>query len=201
VKDDVLTVTDGVELQLTALTGNGLQVDAGKGYAVIHANVQLVSMEITSGIAYAYGGVAVNALSMSQDAALYHVTASDLAVENVHSAQDAMIYLTNKTSTSKVTIGRVTSAALLVRIDFTGVNSYPVLKFTGELKTQVNLMVNGKVAVNDPSAITPSMMTAPIANVSDSVNTSNLYVYFIQGNTAHQKLYTKDENGNLSAND
>lgn len=93
------------------------------------------------------------------------------------------------------------SAPFKIYVSFVGVNGYPTLQLKGSIKGSVNLVLDGKVSGSDSTSITSSMMTMPFANVAAAVNTDALRVYFVQGDTAHEKTFVKDSSGNLTANE
>lgn len=186
--DGNLILTDGVDLQLDSLTGAVVRVEANTGYAVLNCALQLTQMDVASGIARVNGSADVQLLNMGKDAALHHLTADNLTVGTVISEEGAMLYTTGKTSTSVVTVGTVVAhSPFALRVDFVGVSGYPTLKLTGAINGEMNLILGGSV-------------NAVIANVTADVNTDALRVYVVQGNTAYQKPYTKDADGNLTVN-
>ena len=196
-----LILKDGVDVQ-AAVTGITITVDAGKGYAVLSGAVAVEQMDVISGIARAYNAVHLQLLQVSKNASLYHLTADHLAVGGIISEENARLYMTNKTSSSVVSIGGVVaSAPLQIYVSFVGLSGYPTLQLKGSIKGGVNLVLDGKVSSSDSTSITPTMMTMPFANVTAAVNTDALKVYFVQGDTAYGKTYVKDEHGNLTANE
>ena len=183
-----MILTDGVDLQLDSLTGAVVRVEANTGYAVLNCALQLTQMDVASGIARVNGSADVQLLNMGKDAALYHLTADNLTVGTVISEEGAMLYTMGKTSASVVTVGMVVAhSPFALRVDFVGVSGYPTLKLTGAINGEMNLILGGS-------------MNAVIANVTADVNTDALRVYVVQGNTAYQKPYTKDADGNLTVN-
>ena len=196
-----LILKDGVDVQ-AAVTGITITVDAGKGYAVLSGAVAVEQMDVISGIARAYNAVHLQLLQVSKNASLYHLTVDHLAVDGIISEENAKLYMTNKTSSSVVSIGGVVaSAPLQIYVSFVGLSGYPTLQLKGSIKGGINLVLDGKVSSSDSTSITPTMMTMPVANVTAAVNTDALKVYFVQGDTAYGKTYVKDENGNLTANE
>ena len=112
-----------------------------------------------------------------------------------------MLYSTGKKSSSNVTIGSiVANRPFTVRLDFVGMDGYPAVKLTGTLLGGLNLILGGKVSASDMTAITPDTMSAVIANALAVADITPLRVYFLQGNTAYECPYTRDNNGNLTVN-
>lgn len=196
-----LILGDGVDVQ-AAVTGITIVIDAGTGYAVLSGAVAVEQMDVVSGTARAYNAVHLQLLQVSKNASLYHLTAEHLAVDGIISEENAMLYMTDKTSSSIVSIGGImASAPFKIYVSFVGVNGYPTLQLKGSIKGSVNLVLDGKVSGSDSTSITSSMMTMPFANVAAAVNTDALRVYFVQGDTAHEKTFVKDSSGNLTANE
>ena len=199
--DADLILTDGAELNVEALTAMMVCVDAKTGYAVINGALQVTQMDVISGSVRINGLADIQLLQMEKDTKLYHLTADNLTVGSVISEEDAMLYTTGKTSASVVTVGGIVARSpLTLQIVFVGVSGYPTLKLTGAIDGSLNLVVSGRVAENDATEITPTMMTVPVANVTSAVDTNALRVYFVKNNTAYEKSYTKDADGNLTAN-
>ena len=197
--DADLTLTDGVELNLDTLTATMLCVDAKTGYAVVNGKLETRQVEMLSGTLRACGKATVELLQMQKNTALYHLTAENLTVDSVISEEGAMLYMAEKNSLSVVRIGAVVARSpLTLRVDFIGLNGYPSLKLTGTIQGEINLLLGGRISEQGATAITPGMMSTPIANVLAGISTDGLHVYFIQNGVAYEYSYTKDLNGDLS---
>jgi hypothetical protein len=195
----VVEKNTGVNANVIGGAGSVVKVMTADGQASLKG-IEAGALEIVSGDLYTLGGLTVQTAYLHAGALLVHQSAANITFANLYTDYaGANIITTATTGATVITFGNVggmdgmTVQSLMLDVRFAGLENYPQIFVTGEVKGRLVLAITGTQSQEDKTPITSSNFNgAAVAKIANSVTQTKFVVGFTSNNTVNLVDYIYD---------